>query len=641
VTKRLLLGWFLVAALAACRRHAPVVPEAPHAEVQVQGKVWRAHAGGLAEPISGGTLIVGELLSTGPDGTATVRLAGGRQIELGPNSRLRLRAGPDRRLTIDLESGLVTSRTAESSTAMELDILTPFGITHVPPAAGQVSLSVGQAGARIAVALGSITFVDQAGRQITAHANETVVVSLGKVELVHDEPPVASLVGQPMEVMLAADEGSLLVRRPGEPRASPRRATPAPAGTQFQVAAGGSARLMTAGVRGRLGAGSAGQVGEASRGRTGLRLGLGLQRGTALLSFDGSGQDELLLGDPAAPIIVKIAEPTTISVVAGRRGPRLMVLAGAAEVLAGDSHQHLDPAMLVEVAGGQLRALARPQSDVILPTQRGLRVYTDGLQEVTLSWPSSLGEARVEVSDDPEFKDLSIAGRTAAGSVTVQAPSSGDLYWRVTGHGSTGDRVLLGQARFARDRRRSVLDLERPQNLVTEAGPVTKVYFQSALPALTFVFAGRPGAVRYRLRLYRDGDIVSPLVDRMVNDTRSAVDVTPLGEGRYLWHAVGIDRQGRDIGGGRMNKLELVYDNALTTLAIGSPRPGAPVNGPRVDATGVAPLGSKLYINGQPAALDAKGRFAVSLERASALVFRLVGPNGNERYWVRKLRVRS
>jgi hypothetical protein len=453
---------------------------------------------------------------------------------------------------------------------------------------------------------------------------------------------VTSFAGQPMEVMLAADEGSLLVRRPGEPRATPRRAVPAPAGTLFQVAAGGSARLMTSGVRGRFGSGTAGQVGEASRGGAGLRLGLGLQRGTALLSFDGSGKDELLLGDPAAPLVIKIGEPTTISVVAGPRGPRLMLLTGAAEVVAGDNRQRLDPAVLVEVAGGRVRALGSPQADVILPTARGLRVYADGLEEVTLSWPASLGEARVEVSDDPEFKDPSIVGRTAAGSVTVPAPTRGDLYWRVTGHGSAGDRVLLGQARFARDRHRSVLDLERPHNLVTEAGPVTTVYFQSALPALTFVFAGRPGAVQYRLRVYRDGDTFTPLVDRVVNDTRCAVDVTTFGEGRYVWHAVGVDRQGRDIGGGgRMNKLELVYDNALTTLAIGSPRPGAPVNGPRVDATGVAPLGSKLYINGQAAALDAKGRFAVSLERASALVFRLVGPNGSERYWVRKLRVRS
>jgi hypothetical protein len=318
------------------------------------------------------------------------------------------------------------------------------------------------------------------------------------------------------------------------------------------------------------------------------------------------------------------------------------VLAGAAEVVVGETRQHLAPSTAAQVSGGEVRAASRPQADVILPTARGLRVYADGLQEVTLSWPAALGEATVEVAEDAELKELVTVGRTASGAVTVPAPARGDLHWRVTGKSNGVERVLLGHARFEPDRRRSVLDLARPHNLVTEAGPVTTVYFQSTLPALTFAFAGRPGADRYRLRVYRDDQLDAPLVDKVVADTHCAVDAAALREGRYVWHAVGLDRQGRELGsGGRLNKLELVYDNALTTLAIGAPRPGAPVSGPRVDASGVAPLGSKLFINGLPAPLDAKGRFAVSLERRPSLVFRLVGPDGVERYWVRKLRVRS
>jgi hypothetical protein len=63
--------------------------------------------------------------------------------------------------------------------------------------------------------------------------------------------------------------------------------------------------------------------------------------------------------------------------------------------------------------------------------------------------------------------------------------------------------------------------------------------------------------------------------------------------------------------------------------------------GPKVEALGVAPLGSKLYINGKPAHLDGKGRFQEKVSRAPAVVFRLVGKNGSESYWIRKLRVRS
>jgi hypothetical protein len=56
-----------------------------------------------------------------------------------------------------------------------------------------------------------------------------------------------------------------------------------------------------------------------------------------------------------------------------------------------------------------------------------------------------------------------------------------------------------------------------------------------------------------------------------------------------------------------MNKLELVYDNALTRLAIGSPKPNEVATGPEVEALGVAPLGSKLFINGKPRASTARG----------------------------------
>jgi hypothetical protein len=245
----------------------------------------------------------------------------------------------------------------------------------------------------------------------------------------------------------------------------------------------------------------------------------------------------------------------------------------------------------------------------------------------------------VEVAGDPDFKDLLISGRVSGNSVTVPAPRRADLYWRVTGKG--GEKTLTGHARFEPDRRRSVLDLEHPHNLVGESGPMTTVYFQGVVPTLTFSYASRAGAARYRLRVYRAGALDKPIVEKVVADTRLQIDANVLIEGSYVWHAVPLDGKGTELGGGRMNKLELVYDNALTRLAIGSPKPNEQVSGPEVAALGVAPLGSKLFINGKPARLDDKGRFSEKVNRAPALVFRLVGKNGSESYFIRKLRVRS
>jgi hypothetical protein len=621
-----------LALASSCRRAAPPAQPPRSVAVEVTGEVFRGDAG---VPSTERTLSVGETLATGPDGHAVIRLPGGRQLELSPNARLRLREGAGGTMVVEVENGRVVSRTPAEA-GVTLDILTPFGITRVPSGRGEAVIAVGSGGTRIDVALGAVIFLDRDGKAVTAREHESLEVTMGRVQLLR--PGESSTPENPaaVDVMLSAEQGPLLVRGPGEARFTPRRALPAAAGTSFKVAAAGRARIVATGLRARLGPGVTGVIGEATHDEKGLHAEVTLATGESIFIFDGTPA-ELVLPGPRGPLVVRVSAPTTLTVVAGPRGPRLGVLNGAAELVMGKAHQRLDAGLLAQVNGERLAVAPRPRADVILPATRGLRVYADALSEVTLSWPATLTRGTVEVATDPEFKDLVLSGKASGSSVTVPAPARGELYWRVT----TDQRTVEGQARFAPDRRHSVLDLERPHNLVTEAGPVTTVYFQSTLPALTFTFNARPGALRYRLRVYRDEDLERPMVDRMVTGTRSAVDAALFAEGRYVWNALPVDRNGRELGGGRMNKLELVYDNVLTTLAIGTPKPGQPVSGPEVDAAGVAPLGTKLYINGKPAPLDDKGRFALRVGRTPAVVFRLIGPDGAERYWIRKLRVGS
>src|SRR5206468_11932224 len=171
-----------------------------------------------------------------------------------------------------------------------------------------------------------------------------------------------------------------------------------------------------------------------------------------------------------------------------------------------------------------------------------------------------------------------------------------------------------------------------PQNVVADTVEQTVVYFQSVLPALTFTFTSKPGAARYRLRGYRAGALDTPLVQRETPTTRCLLEAAALGEGHYLWHAVALDQKGRELGGGLMHKLDVVYENALNTLAIAAPKPGAPIHGARIEVSGVAPLGSRLFVNGRATALDDKGRFQTQVERSPAVVFRLVQSNGSESY---------
>jgi hypothetical protein len=632
------VAWLmLLLALAGCRRKPSVVPEgggepAPMV-MRTSGQLWRELPDGRRVPYQPSQgLGEGEALVTSPDGTAVVRLGVGRQIELRPNTRLKLHR-KEGALVAELESGQVVSRSQAPSVV--LTVLTPFGITRVPAGRSEATIGVDKDGVHIDVSLGEIAFVDASGKTITAGANDTIEVKLGSVELVAAGTPPAA---ERLEVVLSSEIGPLLVEAPGERRFTPRRASPAPAGTGFRVSSAGRARLIAPGLQARLEANAAGRVGEASRSGAGRHFGLSLERGSALLSLEGGQAHELVL-EGKQPITLRATEPTTFSVSAGHGQAQVVVLAGNGEVAVGGERRRLAPNERAAIHGRRLAVGARPSSDVVLPTARGLHVYADNLPEVTLSW-SPQGEASmVEVATDPEFKDLLLAGKVAGSSITIPAPRRADLYWRVTSRG--GEKSQSGHARFEPDQRRSVLDLEHPHNLVGESGPMTTVYFQGVVPTLTFSYAAKPGAVHYRLRVYKAGALDAPIVERTVTDTRCPVDANVLEEGSYVWHAVPLGAQGQELAGGRMNKLELVYDNALTRLAIGSPKPNEVASGPEVEALGVAPLGSKLYINGKQAHLDGKGRFQEKVSRSPAVVFRLVGKNGSESYWIRKLRARS
>jgi ferric-dicitrate binding protein FerR (iron transport regulator) len=282
------------------------------------------------------------------------------------------------------------------------------------------------------------------------------------------------------------------------------------------------------------------------------------------------------------------------------------------------------------------QAAAGKRASLLLPLSPRVTVFGEPLDAVSLALPRR--NARVEVARDREFKQAVYAGPARAGFVTVPAPARGDLYWRLA-----GSDAPAGHARFLPESRRALLELDSPHNEVSESKESTTIYFQSAPPELTFSFEPAAGAQRYLMRVYRAAELERPVFQRVVSEPRASLRAGTLGEGRYLWTALPLDAGGREVGGGRLNKLELVYDNALRALAITRPRPGEPLpaNARAVDVEGVAPLGARLYVNDRPAPLDGKGRFAMRIGPAPAqLVFRLVtrtGRDTHQSYWVRRL----
>jgi hypothetical protein len=131
------------------------------------------------------------------------------------------------------------------------------------------------------------------------------------------------------------------------------------------------------------------------------------------------------------------------------------------------------------------------------------------------------------------------------------------------------------------------------------------------------------------------------VVQRVEGAVRHTVKAGVLRDGEYTWKATPIGADGRPLGESRENRLSVTYDNAHAQLVIQRPRPWERVAGAKVRVEGVAPLDSRLFVNGQEAPLDDKGRFDFPVDRAEALIFRLVGPGGGESLWVRGLRKKS
>lgn len=282
---------------------------------------------------------------------------------------------------------------------------------------------------------------------------------------------------------------------------------------------------------------------------------------------------------------------------------------------------------------------APPPASLALPMATDLQVHGDRLAEVTLGWPADLPVARLEVARDHKFKQVTLTGRPEGAHVNVVPPRFGSLYWRALDGG--GKELRRGKVRFLPDGRSSSRRGRGAGAAVSDDGAPARLYHQSVAPAVTFAFTPHPRAASYRLRVVRVGAEGKVAVSYTGRHTRHTVRAGALPDGEYRWTATPIDRGGQPLGEPRENRLSVAYDNAHAQLLIQRPRSGQRVPGRTVRVQGVAPLDSQLYVNGQRAPVDRQGRFDFPVDRASALIFRLVARDGQETLWVRALKARS
>ncbi len=625
-------------ALAACDSESATDAGTPLGQlVSTTGTVTLTRGGQAPQPASPGPLLAGDLVKTGPASSALLRSADGRELELGEKAEFRvdLRLG---KLTVSLQAGVISivGGTGESGRKMSLALLTPFGETELAPGT-KAKVSVESGGLGVDVAMGTITLVTEDGGARTAEAGQRLNLKMGSIEvldIVEPAPLEPPPPGAPLVVRLAAEAGAPLLKKKGAPRfvAAPKELEALAEGTQFRVPGTARARVEAEGLRVRL-SGAEGSFESSEREGARRRYRLKLPSGSAHAMFE-PGETTLLLAGKRKELELKASGEAAATVVQTPKGPRLEVLAGEVEVVSGGQSKTVKAGEAAQVTASGVEVKPRPAPSLVLPLDRKIAVQSQPLGEVGLSLPAA-PDARVEVASDAAFEQLVLASKVGGPYVVVPAPAAGSLFWRIVD--ATGNPLHKGQAKFEAERLR--VGGDTPKSDVAETGLKSTVFFQSALPTLTFTFPAREGAQRYRMKVFKAANLNAPVVERDLSEPRGTVEAGTLTEGEYVWYAAPLDAAGNEQAGGRMNKLEIVYDNSLTTLVIQRPRPGEKAGPGGTAASGVAPLRTKLFVNGKVAPTDEKGRFSVQVPRGErSLVFRLVEPDGDERFWVRRLR---
>jgi hypothetical protein len=492
---------------------------------------------------------------------------------------------------------------------------------------------------RMRVLFGEATLLAEGGAPVTLVSGETLDFTLGR-----EAQDKKAQAGQkqaeqltPLVFTLSPRQGTPQVRSPGAQAFTPVREGPQALeeGSAFQLPPGARASLGAGALGVQLPSGGRGHVGAAGTSAQGERYTLALDAPEAQLSFAGEGARQLALTAGGRELSLRTGEQTSAALTQLAGTARLEVRTGEAEVSSGGVTQRVRAGEVAQLGPKGLTVAARPPPALVLAPAERVSVYAGGLSELGLGLPQEAGESvQVEVAAREDFSERLLAGRTRAGWVVVTPPASGELYWRTLSEDGKVQRS--GQVRLLRERRSAASSRVRAE--VAETGLKATVYFQSSLPAVTLSYAAREGAQAYRVRVYRAGELATPLLEKVVAQTQCAFEAGRLSEGSYLWYASPLDGRGAELTGGRMNRLDLVYDNSRSTLDISRPREEARVGKAGVEVQGVAPLGTRLFVNGQPVALGPKGRFAQRVPAADTLIFRLVWGGGSEAYWVRSLR---
>lgn len=661
---RVRAGWVLLAALtlAACDDDEVTAgAEAPAAiaplPVSVSGGEVRIERGGVLL-LPGSGMVPGDVLVTGEGGGARLVLPDGREVEVGANARVSV-GGERGRLVLEVGRGVVLARipdgaAAAGGDALVLELKTPFGLTRL---GGGDEAAVDGSTGRVEVRRGSIAFVSTDGAVLQVEQGQEVVLAEGRAtaqvipksdadvpEALPEDPGgsgegedagPAGLTLRTMEVVLRPARG-VQVRQKGSTR---WKAT----GRGDVVLAAGDA-VRTSREEATLAMGhmgitleAGGELAVAEPTAPEAPTSLKLTRGALTVISTGAGEGGLSIDG----VTLQPLEAGSAQVRRSDKGLIVDVATGTFSLARGTERRELTGGTITTVdVQGAVASSPRELPALALPSVANQRVLHRDLDLFAARWDHE-GPVRVEVASDASFRKPVLSGRVDAGFVALKPPARGALHWRVKD--LQGKQVAQGSASFSPERQ--ARSGSARNNEVPEGAQRTTVFFQSLPPQLTFVYASQEGAANYLVKIYREGELARPVVERTVQTARLTLEPGVLDEGSYLWAATPMDTANKALRGARMSKLELAYDNAVPELVVESPQLGAKMrDGQEIRVAGVAPVGSRVKVNGKLVAQDAKGRFSGRVRPSgtpACIIFELSRPGVPDTFTVRTFRTRT
>lgn len=586
----------------------------------------------------GQAVALGDALRTGPGARFTMVFRDGRQMRIEGQAQLGL-TGIEDELALLMEQGEVEI-VANKVEGKQYRMIFSDADDMVLLREGRASLKREAGGVKIEMIMGSAT-IRQSGQTSPLQAGKSFVLDIGEATITGREELTTTLLDRKRQSRIRPPGASRFRR----PRSRKEKLEP---GTELRTRRKGSVELVDdSGNRLSLGPKSRAVFEGTFRTKKGREGVIKLDSGEANVRLrrvkSGGSTQKLVM--PMGVIVANARGLTAeVTVVSRGKSTRVVVHSGTAEVAVGEKTVTLSGGQSLKI--GKKGILSSPER-IALPRIRareGVRTrvfYDRKISRVGLTWKAA-GQGKpvtLEVAPSADFKKPLLREPVERSSFVYQNVRPGRIFWRVTR--ADGQPGPLGRLEVKKDPIARQLASGKLTNVIPDTGIKTTIYFPGKVPMLTFKWDPVEGAASYRLRIYHEDDMETPVFEKTAEKTRLALPAGKLKEGTYFWYQAAWDAAGKEMVASQMNKLSLVFDNVTPLLRLEAPRPGQKPQGGQVEVRGLAPPGAKVVVGQETLSVSPDGRLQQTLSGVSkraVLVFKLIKKGLGDVYYVRHLR---